>query len=346
MLDGIRYHLKFTGKTSEYFGIWISNLFLTIVTLGVYSAWAKVRRKQYFYNNTLLENAPFGYHATGLQIFKGRVIVLIGFAILNLIATFLPQIYFIFVIALLFLTPHLVNLSLAFNAKVTSYRNVRFTFKGDYWEAFIAYILMPLLAFISVGLLAPIAVRNLLKYVWNRLSYGGRDFETDFSVGEFYRLFGISVILPVGCIWLVGLVLGVTSLATQSVTEYSGAFLTFGFFLLALAVYLYLFFIGFVYRVFCTTILFNRLSVEDKVYFSNTINPWRLLFILITNFFAIIVTLGFMIPWAQVRLQTYMCEHIATRCTMDFDEFVAEATEYQSSIGEEFADFDGVDLGL
>jgi uncharacterized membrane protein YjgN (DUF898 family) len=44
--------LHFTGSGAGYFGIWIVNLLLTIVTLGIYSAWAKVRRLQYFYRHT------------------------------------------------------------------------------------------------------------------------------------------------------------------------------------------------------------------------------------------------------------------------------------------------------
>ena len=44
--------LRFTGSGAEYFGIWIVNLLLTIITLGIYSAWAKVRRLQYFYRHT------------------------------------------------------------------------------------------------------------------------------------------------------------------------------------------------------------------------------------------------------------------------------------------------------
>ncbi|MFB1034562.1 MAG: DUF898 family protein, partial [Sinobacterium sp.] len=35
--------VKFLGKTGEFFSIWIVNLLLTIVTLGIYSAWATVR---------------------------------------------------------------------------------------------------------------------------------------------------------------------------------------------------------------------------------------------------------------------------------------------------------------
>ena len=37
--------LRFTGQAGEYFSIWIVNVCLSIVTLGIYSAWAKVRRK-------------------------------------------------------------------------------------------------------------------------------------------------------------------------------------------------------------------------------------------------------------------------------------------------------------
>jgi uncharacterized membrane protein YjgN (DUF898 family) len=36
---------------------------LTIVTIGIYSAWAKVRRLRYFYGNTFLAGSSFDYHA-------------------------------------------------------------------------------------------------------------------------------------------------------------------------------------------------------------------------------------------------------------------------------------------
>lgn len=73
---------KFTGSASEYFGIWIVNVLLTIVTIGIYSAWAKVRRNRYFYGNTVLLGRAFEYHATGKQIFLGRAIVFVGLVII------------------------------------------------------------------------------------------------------------------------------------------------------------------------------------------------------------------------------------------------------------------------
>ena len=69
--------IEFKGKALEYFGIWLANILLTVVTIGIFSAWAKVRRLKYFYNNTnILENS-FAYHATGWQIFKGRLIAFV-----------------------------------------------------------------------------------------------------------------------------------------------------------------------------------------------------------------------------------------------------------------------------
>src|SRR5258705_13530536 len=67
--------LRFSGQAGEYFRIWIVNVCLSVVTLGIYSAWAKVRRKKYFYGNTLLNGASFEYLADPKAILKGRLIV-------------------------------------------------------------------------------------------------------------------------------------------------------------------------------------------------------------------------------------------------------------------------------
>jgi uncharacterized membrane protein YjgN (DUF898 family) len=65
------------GSGLEYFAIWIVNLLLSIITLGIYSAWAKVRREQYFHRNTLLDDHPFEYTGDPLRILLGRVLALV-----------------------------------------------------------------------------------------------------------------------------------------------------------------------------------------------------------------------------------------------------------------------------
>ena len=70
---------SFTGSGSEYFRIWIVNLILSVVTLGIYSAWAKVRRLEYLYRNTRVAGASFDYHGRPLAILKGRIIAVLLF---------------------------------------------------------------------------------------------------------------------------------------------------------------------------------------------------------------------------------------------------------------------------
>src|ERR1700682_787580 len=69
--------LQFTGSGSEYFGIWIVNLLLTIVALGIYSAWAKVRRLQYFYRHTEMAGSSFDFYGSPTRILVGRAIALV-----------------------------------------------------------------------------------------------------------------------------------------------------------------------------------------------------------------------------------------------------------------------------
>ena len=126
-----REQFTFTGTTREYFGIWIVNVLLTIVTLGVYSAWAKVRRQRYFYGNTWLAGASFDYHARPVRILIGRLIVLGVLVAYNLALQFQPILGGLIAVALIFAAPWFVMRGLRFSARVTSYRNIRFDFTGN-----------------------------------------------------------------------------------------------------------------------------------------------------------------------------------------------------------------------
>ena len=80
--EPVRYEPEFTGRAGEFFGIWFVNLSLSILTLGIYSAWAKVRTERYFYGNTRLAGAAFEYFASPIAILKGRLIAYAVVAVL------------------------------------------------------------------------------------------------------------------------------------------------------------------------------------------------------------------------------------------------------------------------
>lgn len=85
------HQFKFHGKGKEYFGIWIVNILLSIITLGIYSAWAKVRTNKYFYGNTELNESRFDYLAQPKQILIGRIIAVIAVSIWAAVNSFSPE---------------------------------------------------------------------------------------------------------------------------------------------------------------------------------------------------------------------------------------------------------------
>ena len=65
------HQLDFRAKGSSFFGIWLVNTLLTIVTLGIYSFWAKINVRKFFYQNTYFQDQPFEFHATGGEQTRG-----------------------------------------------------------------------------------------------------------------------------------------------------------------------------------------------------------------------------------------------------------------------------------
>ncbi|RYG23537.1 MAG: DUF898 family protein, partial [Burkholderiales bacterium] len=65
---------EFHGSWREFAPIAFTNLLLTIVTLGVYSFWAKTRERQYLWANTRFIDDRLEWTGTGLELFIGYII--------------------------------------------------------------------------------------------------------------------------------------------------------------------------------------------------------------------------------------------------------------------------------
>ena len=182
----------FEGKTKEYFGIWIVNLLLSIVTLGIYSAWAKVRRKKYFYHNTLIENVGFDYHAKPISILKGRLIAVA----LIIVASVNPILQSLVLVLIFLFLPWLVVRGSIFNARNSSHRGLRFDFTGTFGKAIRVFIGLPLLTMISLGLAVPYAAHEKNQFIVNNHRFGLSQFEMKRVVGGFYKVYLILVIVP------------------------------------------------------------------------------------------------------------------------------------------------------
>lgn len=73
--DARELRFEYHGTGREYFPIWITGFFLSLVTFGLYTPWAKVRARRYFFSRLKVAGASFSYRARPAQILVGRLIL-------------------------------------------------------------------------------------------------------------------------------------------------------------------------------------------------------------------------------------------------------------------------------
>lgn len=142
--------LSFEGSGFEYFKIWIVNILLTIVTLGLYYPWAKVRNRRYFAANSNLEARNFEYHATGKQLFISYLIAMAIFIVFVIIQNVSPVGSLVLALLFVLAVPWIIWRSIKFNMRMTSFSNVRFGFDGLLGGAYINYLLLPIACFLAL----------------------------------------------------------------------------------------------------------------------------------------------------------------------------------------------------
>ncbi|MEI9988916.1 MAG: YjgN family protein [Rhizomicrobium sp.] len=342
--------VEFRGRGGEYFRIWIVNIALSVLTLGIYTAWAKVRTQRYFYGNTYLAGHSFEYHASAWRILIGRAIALTLFLGYSLSVVFVPLTFGIWFLILGAALPWLANTSTRFGARNTSWRNVRFNFNATYFETFIAYVVWSVAALAFFPLI-PYARRVHDYFYINHHRFGGRGFETAFAARRIYFIYLFGFIL------IVVLLLAVIAIAGAAVEIATHVHNVFGRFSIPLGpenfslIVLVLFGIGTAFVASFVTTLVTNLSVSNATLeggfkLSSKASGLRVAWIVVTNALLTLATLGLFYPFGRVRLARYRMRKYALIASGNLDDFTSEALEAQSAIGQEIAGFFDLGFGL
>ncbi|MGI9309155.1 MAG: YjgN family protein [Gammaproteobacteria bacterium] len=339
-----REYFRFSGKGGEYFRIWIVNLTLTVLTLGIYSAWAKVRRNRYIYGSTSVTGGHFDYHATPVQILRGRLLAMVLFLVFLMAPAVLPGAEAVLAVLLFLLTPWLIVRSKMFNLRYTSCRNIRFSFQPAYAEAVKVFLGLILLLPFTLGLIIPYAHYRRNAFMVNGTSYGTLKLQLADINGRVYLnyLYGLLLLffLGLGVAVVSG---GMLALSGAAETEAEIPDLASALPVILMIVLYYVIF-QFV----------NALVLRDTVN-STTIgehqlgcdwSPGKMLLIYLTNVVAIALSLGLLIPWAQMRISRYQLNHTYVDVRGTIDDVIAAQASDVSSIGEEIGDIFDIDVGL
>ncbi|GAB5604791.1 YjgN family protein [Sideroxyarcus sp. TK5] len=318
---------EFTGKGWEYFRIWIVNLLLSILTLGIYSAWAKVRRLQYFYRNTQLAGASFEYHGTPIAILKGRLIAFALLAAYTVAGQMNPLLGILIFVLLAAVMPWLIVRSLRFKLFNSSYRGLRFGFAGSDGAAYAVFLLFPILTVLTLYLLAPFTHYKIKQYQHNNSRFGDTFFRFDATAGNFYGIY----LKAFGLLLLAGVFFGISAALHMPI-------------LMVILPLIYLYIVGFL-AVRLPNLIWSKTGLgEHDLYCRMEVGKY--LMIALTNLLGIVFTLGLYIPFAQIRMAQYKFSCMGVLAQGDLAEFVAGQVQSDSATGEETAEMFDLDISL
>jgi uncharacterized membrane protein YjgN (DUF898 family) len=361
--------IRFTGSGSEYFRIWIVNLLLSIVTLGIYSAWAKVRRLKYFYGNTLVDGSPLDYHGTPIAILKGRMVAAVLLAIWMGVQKFGDGklIGIVFVLGLIVL-PWLLVRSLRFQFFNTSYRGVRFGFHGSTLRAYAVFGICALLLFPSVVmsfvsplymvpvllLIAPLAHQQLRKFLHDGVRYGNLPGSMKGGVLGFYAVYTGTLLIVVSAVaGIIGLVFAMTpgmmELVMSSIAGPNSrglAGITAAIYAIALlSLMAFILIAGPFFLVRIRNVVWNRSRIGEHQFRSRA-KVWPFIWVTVSNFLLIVITLGLFTPAAQIRKARYLIQSMALMPQGSLDDIVATQQDHVSAVGQETADLFDIDIAM
>lgn len=353
----------FTGSGQEYFRIWVVNLLLSLATLGIYSAWAKVRRLQYFDRNTQLAGACFDFRGDPKAVLRGRILAVVLLAAYQYAFGFSLAFGVGVAVFILLALPYLLRGALRFRLSNTQYRGLWLGFNGSVTQAYLAYA-PPVATVLSPGLalaLAPdqpaLIAASMLPYLgWplmhgyarsyqqRHILFGNRQSDYQVPPWRFFRPYLIAGTLALLLSFGIGL-LAAFALAAVNGKDEGGMLANLTPFLItALILYVMYLLAGPYMQVRITNLAWSNTSFSG-MRVRSTIPARGFMRLQAANALLTLITLGLYRPFAVVRAYQYRLAHTEFEIDADFDHAAEwRAQERRNAAGDGVADGLGIDL--
>lgn len=329
--------LRFTGSAVDYFRIWIVNVCLTLLTFGIFSAWAKVRKKRYFYSHTVLDGTPFQYLGQPIPILKGRIVATALFGLWYVGTHYVIELLPVVGVLAFVLAPWVLVRSAAFNARYSAYRNITFRFDGTYWSAAKVLYGWLLVTLVTFGIGFSWWQQRLKRYQLTRLSYGGVHGEFNASGGRYFRTYMLASLLFVfGAVALGGL--SALVVAGGGGKMFYVVVFTAGIYVMYIAMFAYL-------RAHVTNLVWNH-TLLGPLRFESRLRARGLLGLYVSNIIAILLSAGLLIPWATVRIHQYRAAHLTVTLDGNIEEFQGASGATVQAVAAEVGEFFDFDLSV
>lgn len=306
--------LGFHGDGGALLGLYFVNAILTVLTLGVYYFWGKVKVRKYLFNQTDFEGDRFDFHGTGGELLVGAIKIF-GIFFLIAVPVTIGQIAFknswvsialgfLFYAVVLLVTPVAIVGSTRYRLSRTSWRGIRFSFRGLTGEFVSLFLRGAILSALTLSFYSPFFLNEVRTFLINHSWFGSQPFQYD---GEGKDLF------------------------PRYIRAFFLTIVTFGFY-------------WHWWRAERDRYYWAHTSFGG-MRFRSTLTGGGLLALQFTNFLIVVFTLGIGIPWAVIRQVRYRYDTLAIEGLYNWAA-ISQQMQDVSASGEGLADTLNIDMDL
>jgi uncharacterized membrane protein YjgN (DUF898 family) len=356
--------LLYDGKVSELFGIFLLNLLLTIITLGVFRFWAITRIRRYLWSHMRFEDTRFAYTGRGKELFFGFLlailILIVMFAPAGLVAYALAKSHP--VLAVIPIGAAYIGLFVLFGAahfsaqryrlSRTEWRGIRGGMEGSALRYGLSWLLYLLACVVTLYQAVPWMQVGLARQRINASRFGSAVFRCEARAGRLYLIWLATI---VGYVLLLGVIVAIvaaiewSSFARIISGEINGqrAEVAMMRAMPVIVVGILAFFVGsgllatWYYTRLSRMILSNTTAViparsgQATLRFGTTMTAASLLWLVVSNALIALLTLGLGLPIVLHRYARYIARTTYMSGTFDANALV-QSTLARPSVGEGF----------
>jgi uncharacterized membrane protein YjgN (DUF898 family) len=325
---------RFHGSGGELFVIFIVNLLLKVVTLGIYHFWGKARVRRYLWTQCEFDGDRFEYTGTGGELFVGFLkamgLLIIGAAAFVGIMLGLGAVGGILatVVMALLVLGLAVGMPIAFSAVLysaqrykmsrTRWRGIRFALGGSAWRHGYKAFGYWLISAFTLGLYTPYMRMHLAKHMIDNSRFGQTGFSFSGQGGDLFKRY------------LAVYALGLLAAGTLVFALVSGG----GPALIGVAVALVTVSVGAWFWYVTMELRYKvRQTRLGALGFELDATAWQFAGLAATNFLLFVVTLGIGLPWVLARTLRFLGEHVVVVGELDYDA-ILQSQEQADTLGE------------
>lgn len=347
--------LKFstTLEPGKFLGLSLKNGLLNLVTLTLYRFWGKTEVRQRVWRGVRMNEEAFEYTGRGVELFVGFLIALFALGLPFLTVAF--GIQFIGEWFVLLLLPLYIGMfwlwgfgvftAFRYMASRTTWRGIRFRLGGSAASYGLHYLGALFLSSITAGWYWPHAERSLAAKIWDEVRFGDRRIRFRMERSERHGIYGAYALGWFGT--LVGYIL--LLIALGAVAAATGAFelgpdgqpaqpsivFTLSIYAGLLVVSPFALLIWAPYQAALLRSIAAGVTV-DKAGFQLNVKAIPLWWLTVTNLFLLLITFGFLMPWAQARTARFLIQRLESAGEARLD--LAQQASRGPGSGEGLAD--------